>query len=72
MAVAIREPAYRSNEPRSILAGLMPPVEIEGDSVVFHPARMITGEYYLAVLRDEPYLYRKVSDTEVQVYGLAD
>ena len=33
---------------------------------------MITGEYYLAVLRDEPYLYRKVSDTEVQVYGLAD
>lgn len=72
MAVAIREPAYRSNEARSLLADLMPPVEIEGDSVVFHPSRMRTGDYYMAVLRGEPYLYRKVSDTEVQVYGLAN
>ena len=72
MVVATRELASPSSKPRSILADLMPPVEIEGDSVVFHPSRMRMGDYYMAVLRGDPYLYRKVSDTEVQVYGLAD
>ena len=30
------------------------------------------GKFYFAELEGQPYLYRKVSDHEVEVYGLAE
>ena len=69
MAVVTRDAGYR---PGNRLERLSPPVEIDGDSIIFNPVSMTTGHYYLAVLHGEPYLYRKISETEVEVYGLAD
>jgi hypothetical protein len=33
---------------------------------------MEMGRFYFAELEGQPYLYRKVSDHEVEVYGLAE
>lgn len=46
-------------------------VRAEGDSVSLNPEYMEVGRFYLVELKGEPYLYRKVSDHEVEVYGLA-
>ena len=48
------------------------PVEVAGDSVVFIPNEMEMNKYYLAELNGAPYLYRRVSSGEIEVYGLAD
>ena len=45
-------------------------VRVEGDSIRLHPEAMLTGYFYTAVLNGEPYLYRKTSDSEIEVYGL--
>lgn len=46
-------------------------VRVEGDSVILNPEYMEVGRFYFAELKGEPYLYRKVSDQEIEVYGLA-
>ncbi len=43
----------------------------ERDSVVINPKFMETGKFYLAVIDDKPYLYRKEGDKEIEVYGFA-
>ena len=47
-------------------------VRVEGNSVVFNPKYMKLGRFYLVELENKPYLYRKVSEHEVEVYGLAE
>ena len=49
-----------------------PPVEVVGDSIVFNPKSMTLGRFYVVELEEKPYLYRRTSETEVEVYGLAD
>lgn len=44
---------------------------VEGDSVVINPKFMETGKFYLAVINDKPYLYRKEGDKDIEVYGFA-
>jgi hypothetical protein len=56
----------------SIGSLLATPVEVEADSIVFRPAAMGIGRFYLAELKGKPYLYRRVSETEIEVYGLAE
>ena len=56
----------------SISRLLTAPVEVGEDSIVFKPSAMVTGRFYLAELKGKPYLYRRVSETEIEVYGLAE
>ncbi len=48
------------------------PVEALGDSVNFDMNLMEMNRFYFAELDGQPYLYRKVSYHEVEVYGLAE
>lgn len=48
------------------------PVKVVGNSVVFSPKSMELNKFYLAELNGAPYIYRRVSAGEVEVYGLAD
>ncbi len=48
------------------------PVEAAGGSVVFTPDEMELHRFYFVELDGEPYIYRRVSTGEVEVYGLAD
>ena len=48
------------------------PVSVTENSIVFNPREMELNKYYLAELNGAPYLYRRVSSEEVEVYGLAD
>jgi len=45
-------------------------VEVVDNAIVFRPSAMRLNRYYLAELNGQPYLYRKVSEHEVEVYGL--
>ena len=54
------------------LAGAKEPVRVVGNSVVFSPQSMELNKFYFAELSREPYIYRRVSDGGVEVYGLAD
>ncbi|MCL0057574.1 hypothetical protein M1N05_00695 [Dehalococcoidales bacterium] len=47
-------------------------IRVQGDSVMFNPKYMRLGHFYFVELENEPYLYRKVSEHEVEVYGLAE
>lgn len=47
-------------------------ITVEGDSVTFDPKYMKLGQFYLVELKNKPYWYRKVSDHEVEFYGLAE
>jgi len=47
-------------------------VRVEGDLIVLDPAAMAINKYYFAMLDGEPYLYRKINEREVEVYGLAE
>jgi hypothetical protein len=47
------------------------PVEVRGDSVNYNMRLMEMGRFYFAELEGQPYLYRKVSNHEVEIYGLA-
>lgn len=48
------------------------PIKVTDDSVRFNPKYMELGKFYCVELNKEPYLYRKVSENEVEVYGLAE
>ena len=48
------------------------PVEAQGESVNFDVNLMEMHRFYFAELEGQPYLYRKVSDHEVEIYGLAE
>lgn len=47
-------------------------VRVQGESVVFDPRYMSLDRFYLIELNNEPYLYRKVNEDEVEIYGLAE
>ena len=47
-------------------------IKVQGNSVVFNPKYMKLGHFYFVELKNKPYLYRKVSEYEVEVYGLAE
>ena len=47
------------------------PVKVDGNSVIFTPDEMEVDRFYFVELEGEPYLYRRVSIGEVEVYGLA-
>lgn len=48
------------------------PVKVVGNSVVFNPKTMELNKFYLAELNGAPYIYRRISAGEVEVYGLAE
>lgn len=48
------------------------PVAAEGTEIRLRPQLMEVGRYYLAELNGKPYLYRRVTESEVEVYGLPD
>ena len=48
------------------------PVKVHQDSVSLDIEKMELNRYYLAELGGEPYLYRKISEHEIEVYGLAE
>ena len=64
-----RTPYFESSVPFS--PGLEP-VIAANDSVVFDPSIMETNKLYVVDLKGEVYAYRKVSDHEVEIYGLAE
>ena len=43
----------------------------EDNSIVFDPIHMNIGQYYLAVIDEMPYLYRRINDQEIEVHGMA-
>ncbi len=43
----------------------------EHDSVVLNPKLMELDKFYLSVIDNKPYLYRKIDDNEIEVYGFA-
>lgn len=45
-------------------------VAVEDDSAVLSPKHMNIGQYYLAVIDGTPYVYRRVNDKEIEVYGM--
>ena len=47
-------------------------VRVAGNSIVFSPKDMELNKFYLVQLDDSPYVYRRTSADEVEVYGLAD
>ena len=47
-------------------------VNVQGNSVVFNPKYMKIGRFYCIEFENKPYLYRKISEYEVEVYGLAE
>lgn len=48
------------------------PVTLDGPAIRLRPNLMELGRFYVVTLRGEPYLYRKVSESEIEVYGLAE
>lgn len=48
------------------------PVTVHDDSVEFRPKEMEIGKYYLVVLKGKPYIYRKINNHEVEVYGMVE
>lgn len=48
------------------------PLKVVGNSVVFNPKTMELNKFYLAELNGAPYIYRRISAGEVEVYGLAE
>jgi len=46
-------------------------VSVEDSSIVLDPKQMNIGQYYLAVIDEAPYLYRRINDKEIEVYGMA-
>ena len=67
---ALRVSYERERSPYSWLQ--KPSVEVVGDSIVFNPKSMTLGRFYVVELEGKPYIYRRTSETEVEVYGLAD
>ena len=47
-------------------------VAVDKGSVVLNPRNMKTGRFYCVELENLPYLYRKLNDREIEVYGLAE
>ena len=72
----VPQPASYSVSSGSLLrryeAAAREPVEARGDSVNFDMNLMEMNRFYFAELDGQPYLYRKVSDHDVEVYGLAE
>ena len=52
--------------------GSVEPVTIQDGSISFKPSEMEVGRYYWVQLEGKPYGYRRISDSEVEVYGLAE
>jgi hypothetical protein len=70
-----RPPSLYSVSSASLLSkyeAVREPVEVRGDAVNFDMRLMEMGRFYFAELEGQPYLYRKVSDHEVEIYGLAE
>jgi len=53
-------------------SGEMPAVEVRGESIHYNIKKMELNKFYFVELKGEPYLYRKISDHEVEIYGEAD
>lgn len=47
-------------------------IVIEDNSILLDPKYMNLGQYYLAIIHEMPYLYRKVNNEEIEIYGLAE
>ena len=45
-------------------------VVVEEDSIALDAMQMNIGQYYLAVIANTPYLYRRINDKEIEVYGM--
>lgn len=72
-AISATRPNICDPEPDGLLAQLMPrAVEVEGGQVRIRPNAMKLNRYYLAEVDGKPYVYRRVSQDEVEVYGLAE
>ena len=47
------------------------PVTVEDGAIRFRPSLMELNRYYVVDFNGEPFLYRRVSDGEVEIYGPA-
>jgi len=43
-------------------------VKVQKDSILLEPSRMEIGRFYFAELNGRSFLYRKVSENEIEVY----
>jgi hypothetical protein len=71
---AIKTAPYGMCDPDAptIIDRLVPKaVEVVDGRIVFRPKSMKLSRYYLAEVNGVPYVYRRVSEGEVEVYGLA-
>ena len=48
------------------------PVQVVNGKIIFHPAQMELNRYYFVVFNGKPYLYRKLDEEEIEIYGLAE
>jgi len=44
------------------------PVKVQKDSILLEPSRMEIGRFYFAEINGRLFLYRKVSESEIEVY----
>ena len=73
MAVTLEPPVSPSLALHpGVLGRTTDPVVVDGDSIKADPVRMGVGQYYLATVKGKPYLCRKNSAGEIELYGLAD
>jgi len=47
-------------------------VEVRGESIHYDIKKMELNKFYFVELKGEVYLYRKISDHEVEIYGEAE
>jgi hypothetical protein len=47
-------------------------ITVEDESVILNPEHMKVGQFYSVEVDNLPYLYRKINDHEIEVYGLAE
>jgi len=47
-------------------------ITVTESSVLLNPNNMKVGHFYCAEIGNLPFLYRKINDREIEVYGLAE
>ena len=65
------QPMYKGIDPL-VMQESASPIQVQGDSILLNLKAMESNKFYLVTLNDEPYVYRKNSEGDVEVYGLAN
>ena len=60
-------------EPNGMLSQLAPrAIEVVNGQIKIRPHAMKLNRHYLAEIDGKPYVYRRISEHEIEVYGLAE